>query len=536
MANDGYIGGGGSYIDDMRSYQDPIRMMAQQPNDGSYHKATFTKAFWNNPIFGRPRDIDYNYLEQYENNVWVRMVISHICDSVVQTGFNVVQLNKNDENVPEEHIKEVTEFLSSKKWSESWQLTMRRLIPDLLLYDAGVIVKLFPEIAYDEKGILKDKKAKPLQLISRDGRSFLVDSDLYGNTKRYFQYSWISPQARPITFDRSEIIYMQMRPQSRSPYGVSSLDIIKDILDYLTASVTTQRKYYENNFPIGGQIDHPDMVDEDELRQRTQLYGEMLRGESNSGKWLMTMGGTKVTPLTTSAKDNQWIESSQFFGKLVFALFKVSPGELGFTEDLNRATATQQSQNYKQKGVRNILTLLEEYINREIVWKHFYDDIEFKFDTSLDLSDKRTQTDIDHIKLADGITTVNEIRKRDGDTQFDDDLYNKPYAPQAAQEALMGGAGEVEEDEYSWATEEPEEREEAVENEIDASKFEKATNSEAGSGSAGFAFIPSKFDGQDKIKQAKKYQTIEDQTVDDLEDWSKKARLTIAENLKSVYQ
>jgi len=328
-----------------------------------------------------------------------------------------------------------------------------------------------------------------------------------------------------------------MRPQSRSPYGVSSLDIIKDILDYLTASVTTQRKYYENNFPIGGQIDHPDMVDEDELRQRTQLYGEMLRGESNSGKWLMTMGGTKVTPLTTSAKDNQWIESSQFFGKLVFALFKVSPGELGFTEDLNRATATQQSQNYKQKGVRNILTLLEEYINREIVWKHFYDDIEFKFDTSLDLSDKRTQTDIDHIKLTDGIITVNEIRKRDGDTQFDDELYNKPYAPQAAQEALMGGAGEeLEEDEYSWATEEPEEREEAVENEIDASKFEKATNSEAGSGSAGFAFIPSKFDGQDKIKQAKKDQTIEDQTVDDLEDWSKKARLTIAENLKSVYQ
>ena len=101
----------------------------------------------------------------------------------------------------------------------------------------------------------------------------------------------------------------------------------------------------------------------------------------------------------------------------------------------------------------------------------------------------------------------------------------------------MGGAGEeLEEDEYSWATEEPEEREEAVENEIDASKFEKATNSEAGSGSAGFAFIPSKFDGQDKIKQAKKDQTIEDQTVDDLEDWSKKARLTIAENLKSVYQ
>ena len=534
MGNTGYLGTSldASY-DSMRSYRDPIQEMSVPVDNKSYYKATFTKAFWNNPVFGRPRDIDYNYLEPYEMNVWIRMVIGHICDSVVRTGYNIVPIDKTSDNIPENHIKELNEFFSSKTWSESWQITMRRMIPDLLLYDAGIIVKLFPKNAYNEKGELKNKNAKPVGIISRDGRSFLVDSDLYGNVKKYFQYSWISPQARPISFSKDEVMYMQMRPQSRSPYGISSLDIVRDILDYLTASVTTQRKYFENNFPIGGVIDHPDMVDEDELRLRSQLYQETLRGENQSGKWLMTMGGTKVTPLTTSAKDNQWIESSQFFGKLVFALFKVSPSELGFTEDLNRATATQQSQNYKQKGVRNILALIEEYINREIVWKHFYTDVEFRFDDSLDLMDKKIRADIDHTKLGDGTLTVNEVRKRDGKDVYDVEYFNKPYAAQAAQEALMQGMGEGEEEEeeytppgedYDWTEETTREL---------AQKMEKAVNVGAGSGSPGFAFTPRVHDGQ---KQKKADEKLENETVEDLDEWKKDQQVSILENLKVIYQ
>ena len=527
MSNDGLLSTNiqGSNLDaatmGMRTYYDPIKLMTAAPDDKTRYKATFTKAWWNNPIFGRPRDINYTYLEEYENNVWIRIIVSHICDSVVQTGHQIVAVNEDKkDDVPESHITELQEFFSSKSWTESWGVTLRRLIPDLLLYDCGVIVKLFPKIDYNDLGELKNEKSKPLGLISRDGRSFLVDSDLFGNTKRYFQYSWISPQARPISFDKDEIVYMQMRPQSRSPYGIASLEIVKDLLDYLTASITTQRKYYENNFPVGGTIDHPDMVDIEELRQRAQLYKETLQGENNSGKWLMTMGGTVVTPLQQSARDSQWLESSQFFGKLIFALFKIAPSELGFTENLNRATAESQSENYKQKGVRNILSLLEEYINREIVYKHFYTDVKFKFDDALDLTDRKTQSDIDHTQLTDGTITINEIRNRDGKALYDDEEFNNPFAEMAMQNKMMEEGGEEGEDEGEF-NEEPEV-------EFKDEDVTKAVTTES-------AFIPTKWDRQEQKKQEKKDKEVEEDSVKELQTWSDEKKKIVEENLREFY-
>jgi phage portal protein BeeE len=66
-----------------------------------------------------------------------------------------------------------------------------------------------------------------------------------------------------------------------------------------------------------------------------QMYKETLKGESNTGKWLITAGGTKVTPLQISAQTMQWLESTEYFQKLIFAMFKISPTQLGFTEQVN---------------------------------------------------------------------------------------------------------------------------------------------------------------------------------------------------------
>jgi hypothetical protein len=413
-------------------------------------KAVFTQAFWLSPPWGRPRPIDYTLLEDYEQNIWVRMVIQHVIDSVVQCNYNIKSID--EEKIIQSHIDEVTEFFEAKTWQESWKETLRRMLPDLLLYDAGVLIKVFPKHAYNEEMKLKGK-SKPLEIVSRDGRSFLKDCDLYGYTSGYFQYAWIAPHAKPIAFDKDEIIYMQMRPQSRSPYGIAPLETIMSIVDYLTASVNANRKYFENGIFIGGQIDHPDINDIDEMQARAEMYQHELKGEENYNKWLVTFGGTKITPLSFTNVQMQWLETSEFFGRLVFAIFKVTPSELGFTDGMNHATADVQSQVYKSKGVQNILDLLESYINREIIWKHFHEDVEFKFDRSLDLDDKNKQAQIDHLQLEDGVTTINAIRNRDGDEVYEDDIFNNPYAEMTYQDQMMS-EGEEEGGEYEEETDE----------------------------------------------------------------------------------
>lgn len=518
--------------------------------DKNMRKGVYTADFYIRPVFGKPRlGISYSELEPLENNILIRMVITYIIDSVTQTEFNITPIKEEDEVSTEtqKNIDSATEFFGARKWMESWNATLRRMLPDLLMYDCGVLIKIFGKECYDEHGVLKeDNKTPPLELSSRDGRSFLVDCDPYGRITKYWQYSFMNIQSTPIRFAHDEIIYIMARPQSRSVYGIASLQIVKDVLDYLDASISAQRKYYENNFPIAGQIDHPDIVDPDELLKRAQMYKETLKGEQNTGRWIITAGGTKVTPLQISAQNMQWIESSKYFQTLIFALYKLSPSQLGFQAETNRATALVDSQKYKQEGVRTILTLLENYINREIIWKYFGEDIKFEFDDSLDLQDEKQRADIDHIQLTDGTLTINEIRSRDGKENFEDDFFNAPFASQVAQQKIMEsgmeGEGEEEPEEYAEYSEEPptepgeeETPEEKTAPETPAGKLEKAVMAGTPMGEPGAAFIPIVWDKKSEKKKKKEEEEKEEKTKKDLDKWAADMNDAIVGDLKQLY-
>jgi len=526
----------------------PLQVVETGVKTPGLMKGTYTTDFWWNPPFGRPRSIDYIELEEYENNVYVQMVVNHIVDSIIKTDWNIVSYDEKKE-APESLVEEVTDFFASKKWQESWKSSLRRMLPDLLLYDCGVLIKIFGKHEYDDEGNLKNKNAKPIEIMSRDGRSFLKDQTLYGTILQYYQYTWMGIQGKPIAFNVDEIVYLQMRPQSRSPYGVASLEIIKSIVDYLTSSINANRKYWENGFFPGGHLDHPDIVDIDELKKRAQLYKEQLKGEGNYNKWLITSGGVKVTPLQFTNQQMSWLQSSEYFARIVFAIFKVPGSELGFTEGQNRATGIQQSQIYKSKGVQNVLDLLEDYINRDIIWKHFSEDVKFAFDRSLDLQDETIRTNIDKTNVDTGLRTINEIRNRDGLEEFEDDFFNAPFAADVAREKIMAG-GEEEGGMPSEEGEEPEAmpgEEETPgegaatptggveETREEAEKIEKAVSVGTESGEPGYLLSPIVVDSEKKKRQKRDEEKLEEDTVKDLRNWTDDERKEIEKKLESLY-
>jgi len=538
MTNNGYATGYGvsQLLPSNFGYTQFSPIQFAQPNQKELRKAVWTEAYWMNPPFGRPRELSFPELEPYTSNIWVNISVNHITDSVVATGWDIVPVDE-EKGAADSHIDEVSEFFESRTWNESFKDTLRRMVPDLLLWDAGTIIKVFPKVAYDKDGELKNPKAKPVELMARDGRAFLKDTDLYGLLTRWWMYSWINPTGKPISFAKDEICYFSMRPQSKSPYGISSLEIIKNVVDYLSAAVTSQRRAYENGMFLSAQIDHPDIVDPDELLKRAQMYKEQLKGEDNYGKVLVTSGGVKIIPLNMSPKDMEWLQGSQFMQKLVFSIFKLNANELGFTDSsVNRATAEVQSEIYKSKGVRVVLDLIEDIINREIVWKHFSTDVKFSFDKSLDLQDEKIRTDIDHVKLSDGIITVNEIRNREGKNPFEDEEFDKPFAVQAYQQKLMeGGMGEEGEleGEHQYEYGEEETPEEGAVSDTEIGKFEKAVTAEIPMGKPGSAMIPTVYDQK---KQKKKEKKLEDDAVNDLTRWGKEQQEKIEEELKRVYK
>lgn len=442
----------GGTVPSVNNYQSPWGgtdwwgMDGTVDESGAKKKGVYTAAFWLSPPYGRPRDIDYQRLERLEKSVWVRMCVQHIVDSVAGAEWEIVPRIKGAE-VSESSMAEVQKFFDGESWAEGMPVVLKQMLPDMLQYDAGVLLKAFAEKDFDsESGELKEGDGLvPLELYARDGRSFLKDADLFGNLKQYWQYSWINPQGKPIQFSPDEVMYLQQYPVSREPYGMSTLEIIEEILDYLSQSTVAQSKYWTNGMFIGGQIDMPEIKDLDELKRWQAYFEAKLRGPRKFGKWLVTGGGTKVQSLPFTPQQMQWIDSQKWFTKIVFAVFKVAPSELGFTEDLNRATGIQQMEIHKSKAIRPVLTLLENAFNRQIVWKYFDSGLKFQYVQNLSLDEKQKQTEIDVKRLDAGLDSVNELRDRDGLVKWDDPKYDAPVG-EGSDDSDSG----EDEEEFDW--------------------------------------------------------------------------------------
>lgn len=114
----------------------------------------------------------------------------------------------------------------------------------------------------------------------------------------------------------------------------------------------------------------------------------------------------------------QFYELNLWLARIIFATFEVSPQDLGFTMDVNKATAGVQERLTKSQGVANLLDVMAEEVNKEIISDlatidSKFDEIEFAFDVQ-DRIDAKVQAEVDQIHITSGTRTPDELRVRDG--------------------------------------------------------------------------------------------------------------------------
>lgn len=458
----------------------------QYMEDNRSKKATLTTPEWvTNPMFGSPRRINFTELEDYEEDITVQAAINYIIDSVATCEWDIIV----DE---EEEIdnKEVITFFKSAKWEDSFETVLRGFIADTLLYDSGVAVITFPEFCYDDNKNLIKYDVKPLSLRARDGRSFIKQVDVYGDIIKYWQYSFLHLATAPVEFDKDEIIYIQERPSSRSPYGTSKLEVVKNVADLMMAIQLGHRSEQENAIQLGGIISHIDVVDVEKLKRLKEMYNSNLQGERNKSKWLVTGGNVEIKPIKGDVADSTWIPGCEFYQQQILAIFKVPKTVLGITSsDTNRATSISQNTSFKRYGVATMMTLVEEILTRNIVKKYFNDKLSFKFVREIDLTDESIRADIDAKNVQTGIITVNEIRARDGREEIEepdiDPQTGYPY----------GYGEESEGEDYSDEEETPEE----------------------------------------SVEKKVKVKTLENEAVDEMNDWNEEQETEVLRSLSGLY-
>lgn len=427
---------------------------------GAIDKAHFPN-FLVRPPFGWPKLKDVNTIRRLASTPAAAMIINAIIDETVSTPWDIVPLEKDTEesSVTQAHIDQVKMFFDNPNTSkESFDHIQRLLIRDILELDGGVIVKEF------------NASEEMVEMKSVDSAGFLKNPDIYNkiqnrddliiesfvdtqfttfgqaaesrtsttfevvNTPRagglsvadaktraaYFQFGY-STGAKAIPFGKREVVWMEQHPLNWDLYGRSPVENILDVLQTLIHSIRYNLEYFEDNNVPKGIINLPGADEKDINDFRDKWNDLQIRVDPISRRFskifhrvpIVNSPNLKFERIQFSAQELELIASQAWFSKLVWMMFGASPGDVGFTDDSNRATEVVADRRFKRKTILPLLKILEYHINKEIVSEFEFDDIEFKF-TLFDVEGETKKYELYQLQTATKIRTINEVRKDEG--------------------------------------------------------------------------------------------------------------------------
>lgn len=334
-----------------------------------------------------------------ENGEWVRAAINLRKDQVSQAEWQIEPIDPTKPFSVELQRKITERLATPNPRDKTLRSVLTQVLEDHLVLDAGCAEferNLRGEIAY----------IWPL-----DAAQVEVNKFWDGNPeeKRYY---WVPDgQQRGSWYDRDFMLMMGNEATYRV-IGLSPLETLKRAIDSELGTSDYNDRQMRAASPDGmldlGENARPDQVDEFKVFWANEVMGKGTMAIVGGSR------GAKFVPFRMSNRDMQFLEWQTYLVKKICAVFKLSPQDLGFTEDINRANGDVAQENTEDRGLRPLLGLIQDIITGEIVHDEGFggpsNNLMFHF-TQLNLRESMSQAKISQLSLA-GIPwqTVDEVR------------------------------------------------------------------------------------------------------------------------------
>jgi len=369
-------------------------------------------AFLYKPPFGYPLSKNIPEIRRLARQPFVAMITNTAIAEVTGQDWRIVA--REDEEVPEDVLKQTEEFFyNPNRNDESLKFILDALIRDIMEIDAGVLIKV------------RDRQGNFVEMYARDGGLFNKNPDIYGimppadGEPAYYQYGWLTG-ARPIPFQRDEVVYLMQHPRTDSIYGLSNVEVLEDVIQLLTYGVDSNLEYFnDNNIPKG--VLQLLGANAEDIKAFQQMWNENLKKKGTDGKWRKYFhkmpifnSEAKFERVGFSNLELELLNQQQWFSKIVWATFNINPDELGFTENSNRSVGVMQSSVFKRKLIQPLVATIEYYFNTQVVndlpWiKGKYENkVLFEFD-KYDIQEEMGKRQLLKMEADMGVRTPNSI-------------------------------------------------------------------------------------------------------------------------------
>ncbi|MCO7177026.1 phage portal protein [Sporolactobacillus kofuensis] len=304
----------------------------------------------------------------------------------------------NDKEDLTSQIKMVTDFFMCPDGQTPFDQWQNAFLDDVLSFDAGAIY------------VRKTRAGKIGALEVVDGTTIAPLIDFWGHAPdppapAFSQYVQGIPS---VWLTRDELIYNPFRSNARSPYGTPPVEwLVMTMNTDIRWQWSFLQYFTEGTVPDTFMEAPPDFKDAKQIQEFQDLWDATMAGDQamkHKVKWVPN--GAKPIPAKDTSFDTKFPE---FLLKKTCAAFKVTPEEIGFTEDSNRASGELQ-ENIMYRASLLPLTKYLAGIYTRIIKKYFGVPLKFHFNVG-EKSDKLIEAQTHQIYTQIGAESADEIRK-----------------------------------------------------------------------------------------------------------------------------
>ncbi|MCU4743474.1 phage portal protein [Natronoglomus mannanivorans] len=399
------------------------------------------------PSKGIPRYEDLIGLRVIERSPTVSLPMNTVKDQVTTTDWHVQPTVDNPTSAHNEAADEITEFLDGNfnANNEEFDHLIKKVVNDILSPDTGVIEKVPTAGDGDERWLA--------ELYHLDGITMTKQLDKHGvmpepPSPAYWQFSprsamkhhsWDdvidklgSPdvamnygrnQHDPIPFSRDQITWIETNPRPETQYGYGIVQQARRWAEILLNVDVSNRTYFaDNEIPKG--ILTIAAGSQQELDRSRAYFQDTIKGETDHIIPMFDAPPDAVDykPIQGTPEELQFLDSQQWYHKLVWFLFGLNQGEIGDSAEVNRSTAEEHSRQVFRQTTRPMLDVIEKPFNVQILpameayWR-VDGELEFVFEVEheqMQELERRRQSE----DLANNVTTPNAIRRDRGEEEL----------------------------------------------------------------------------------------------------------------------
>lgn len=290
----------------------------------------------------------------------------------------------------------------------SWRALLTRVVDDILIYDAGVIIK--------NRSRNGGKIAELYDLPGHEIRRWRMP-DRSTPQPPYAAYEWWH-EGKPIQDARwmnNELVYIMANPQ-HDGYGFSPIEAAQ----YIIASSLDTDKFnidFIREYNVPPTVFALKNIDQAALNNFKRQLADVT---ADTGKFKNLVAGVgpddlQITQLKSVVPAQMQLDKWTNYCIAVKAMcYGLSPQDVGMIVDVRKTTQEKQAELSQVRGVRSLLHLIAAYINAEIVKPEFGEDIMFKW---LDIEGPVDETEQAKIAWGDmkrGVLNINARRAEQG--------------------------------------------------------------------------------------------------------------------------